>query len=157
MSKPEGIENLPEELQLALATIKQYQQTVNADDYRSGEGFDLMKYLSLDEADKFQRPSFPTHTQMERTIPKVGTVPFFPPKPYVFREYPKALHGLNAKGEAIQVVVSSAKAEQEKLDSGIWFAHPDEITEYQDDPNPAPKRRGRPPGSGHHKTTEATA
>lgn len=143
MPRPDPIEDLPLELQNALATIQQYQRE-NVHGTEPGTGFDVANYLQLTPEDKYM-PVRHGHTQMERTIPGKGTFPMFDPhKVTPFKAYPKMLFGIN--GETI--VVNNAAAETARKAKGVWYDHPDEVAAAKEEAE-APKRKaGRPVGSG---------
>lgn len=150
MPRPDPIEDLPAELQAALATIQQYQRE-NVHGTEPGSGFDVANYLQLTPEDKYM-PVRDGFTKMERTIPGKGTFPMFDPhKVTPYKAYPKMLFGPNGE----QVIVNTANAEVARKAKGEWYDHPDEISAAKEEAEAAaPKRKaGRPFGSGK-KTVE---
>lgn len=148
MPRPDPIEDLPLELQNALATIQQYQRE-NVHGSEAGTGFDVVNYLQLTPDDKYM-PVRDSHTRMERTIPGKGTFPMFDPhKINTYKPFPKMLFGVNGE----MITVNSAAAEAARKAKGIWYDHPDEVAAAKEEAEAAAPRRkaGRPVGSGKKK------
>lgn len=145
MSRPDPIEDLPLELQNALAMIQQYQRD-NVHGVEPGTGFDVANYLQLTPQDIYM-PVQLGHTRLERHIPGKGVFPMFDPhKVTKYKEYPKMLFGINGE----QILVNNSAAEAARKSKGAWYDHPDEAAAAKEEAEAAaPKRKaGRPVGSG---------
>lgn len=132
--------NLPPEVSDALAVLRQHQRSLESEEFgEENAGFDTRSYLQLEAGDQWQRPNFPTHTQMERTVPGVGTIPFFRQRAYQYREYPKMMYHANGNTKTV-----SRKSEEQELVASDenWFDHPDKAAEAKAEAELVATKRG---------------